>query len=145
MLLDTPLKYDEPFEVNLCKSCTACIDACPTKALSEYKLDATKCISYLTTEYKEDFDPTQMKQLNDWVYGCDICQQVCPWNKTKQQNPQIKLFSPRNEIKEYTLNDWSNIDIQQFREIFKKSPIGRIKLHRFKRNVGTVIQSQSID
>ncbi len=138
LLLDIPLGYDKPFINDLCGSCTACIDACPTNALSEYHLDATKCISYLTVEYKNDFSVSQKKQLNDWVYGCDICQQVCPWNIKKQQYSSEDLFYPIQEIREYSLLDWLKIDDISFKKIFKDSPVKRIKYNRFKRNVSTV-------
>lgn len=146
LLLDIPLDYDKPFTKDLCGSCTICIDACPTNALSEYQLDATKCISYLTVEHKDDFDASQKSQLNSWVYGCDICQQVCPWNIKKQQCSSEDLFNTKHEIRDYSLSDWLNIDDNSFKTIFKDSPIKRIKYNRFKRNVSTVKQvSSSID
>jgi len=135
LLLDIPLDYDQPFTKDLCGTCTACIDACPTKALSEYQLDATKCISYLTVEYKSEFDTDQKSKLNGWIYGCDICQQVCPWNKTKQKYTDEDSFEPMREIGEYSLIDWLKIDDNTFKKIFKDSPIERIKYDRFMRNV----------
>ncbi len=135
LLLDITLKYDVPFTKDLCGSCTACIDACPTKALSEYQLDATKCISYLTVEYKGEFNIAQKSKLNNWIYGCDICQQVCPWNKKKQKYTDEDSFKPIQEIGKYSYEDWLNIDENSFRNIFKDSPIRRIKYDRFRRNV----------
>ena len=79
IIIDLDLEYDAPFEQDLCGSCTACIDACPTKALVEYELDANKCISYLTIEHRGDF-LDGYDDLDGWIYGCDICQEVCPWN-----------------------------------------------------------------
>jgi len=140
LLLDIPLKYDNPFTTDLCGSCTACIDACPTKALSEYQLDTTKCISYLTVEYKSNFDASQKSQLNGWVYGCDICQQVCPWNIKKQQYSNEDLFNAKHKIREYSLADWIKINESSFKTIFKDSPIKRIKINRFKRNISAVKQ-----
>jgi len=146
LLLDTPLDFDEPFKTDLCGSCTACIDACPTQALSEYQLDATKCISYLTAEYKLDFSITQKNSINRWVYGCDICQQVCPWNKKKQQYTNEDLFKPIREVREYTLSDWLNLEEDKFNDIFDNSPIRRIKYNRFMRNISSIIDlSNGID
>ena len=145
LLLDIPLEYDQPIETDLCKTCTACIDACPTNAITEYQLDATKCISYLTTEYKDEFDLIQKDQVNRWIYGCDICQQACPWNKARQKYSEEEQFAPKKEIRFFSAKDWMRIDAQQFNKIFNNSPIGRIKHHRFNRNIDAVIKSQSID
>ena len=146
LLLDIPLDYDVPFTKDLCGNCTACIDACPTKALAEYQLDATKCISYLTAEYKNEFDIDQKSKLSNWIYGCDICQQVCPWNKKKQRHTDEDSFKPIREIKEYSQTDWLNIDDNLFRNIFKDSPVKRIKYDRFRRNISASNQSShSID
>ncbi len=141
LLLDIPLEYDNPFQTDLCGSCTACIDACPTKALSEYQLDATKCISYLTVEYKSEFDIDQKSKLKNWIYGCDICQQVCPWNKKKQNYTDEDSFKPIREIVEYSYTDWSNVDDNSFNNIFKDSPVKRIKYDRFRRNVAASKQA----
>ena len=138
ILLDIPLEYDMPFEINLCGSCTACIDACPTNALTDYQLDATKCISYLTVEYKENFNSSQKKQLNSWIYGCDICQQVCPWNKKQQQESTEKSFQPISQIYEYSKTNWEKLTENSFKDIFNDSPIKRIKYNRFKRNIAAI-------
>jgi len=135
LLLDIPLGYDRPFTKDLCGTCTACIDACPTNALTEYQLDATKCISYLTVEYNNDLDSSQKRNLNGWIYGCDICQQVCPWNIKKQQYSGEDRFYPKSEINEYSLADWLKINEISFKKIFHDSPVKRIKYDRFKRNV----------
>lgn len=141
LLLDVPLEYDKPFQTDLCGTCTACIDACPTKALSEYQLDATKCISYLTIEYRGKFDTAQKSKLNGWIYGCDICQQVCPWNKKKQKYTDEDSFKPIQEIGEYSYTDWLNIDDNSFRNIFRDSPVKRIKYYRFMRNISAATRS----
>jgi len=146
LLLDIPLEYDNPFTTDLCGSCTACIDACPTNALSEYKMNATKCISYLTVEYKKDFNSIEKNQLNGWLYGCDICQLVCPWNIKKQQYSSEDSFYPKREVREYSLVDWLKIDDVSFKEIFKDSTVKRIKYNRFKRNISAVKQTSiSVD
>ncbi len=146
LLLDISLEYDEPFITDLCGSCTICIDACPTNALSEYQLDATRCISYLTVEYKGEFDVAQKNKLNGWIYGCDICQQVCPWNKKRQKHTNEDSFKPIREIRKYSLADWQKIDDNSFKKIFRDSPAKRIKYDRFMRNVSASNQSSnSID
>jgi len=141
ILLDITLKYDEPFNKNLCGDCHACIDACPTNALTEYKLDATKCISYLTVESKEKFSDRQKSALNGWLYGCDECQKVCPWNVKNQSYSNEKSFSMLPEIEQNTLADWMKIDEKEFNRIFANSTIKRLKYHRFRRNVEAVYQS----
>jgi len=141
ILLDLDLDYDEPFAKDLCGSCTACIDACTVNALSEYELDASKCISYQTVEYKDEF--TDENKLNGWIYGCDTCQQVCPWNIKYQRLSNEEAFKPNNEIKDYSLNDWMAVDESKFKNIFKNSPVKRIKHHRFMRNLAHVKESNS--
>lgn len=141
LLLNIALDYDEPFTKDLCVNCTACIDACPTNALSEYQLDATKCISYLTVEYKGEFDIAQKSKLNNWIYGCDICQQVCPWNKKKQKYTSEDPFKPIREIRDYSTADWLGIDDNLFNTIFKNSPVKRIKYNRFMRNISAATRS----
>jgi len=141
LLLDIPLEYDESFITDLCGSCTACIDACPTNALSEYQLDATRCISYLTVEYKSEYSVAEKSKLNGWVYGCDICQQVCPWNRKKQKHTSEYSFEPIREIREYSLADWLKIDNKSFKNIFRDSSAIRIKYNRFMRNVYALNQS----
>lgn len=142
LLLDIDLEYDEPFIKDLCGSCTACIDACSVNALSEYGLDASKCISYQTVEYKNDFDDGN--ELNGWVYGCDTCQQVCPWNIKKETFSNEESFEPRKEIMNYSLDDWMTVDESNFIDIFKSSPVKRIKHNRFMRNVNYVKESSSL-
>lgn len=144
LLLDIPLEYDEPFVEDLCGNCTACIDACSVDALSDYQLDASKCISYLTVEYKADFDDSQKNNLNGWIYGCDMCQQICPWNKRTKQSSNEKFFEPIKQIQNYTLNDWSEIDRETFDQIFGSTPVERLKHGRFIRNVEAVKESRHI-
>ena len=141
LLLDIPLEYDEPFSKNLCGDCDACIDVCPTNALTEYKLDATKCISYLNIETRNEFSNKQKSELDGWIYGCDECQKVCPWNMKNHCYSNEKSFSMLSEIKQNTLADWMEIDEQEFNRIFENSPIKRLKYHRFRRNMETVYQS----
>lgn len=144
LLLAIQLDYDEPYTYDLCGNCTACVDACPVNALTEYQLDATKCISYLTVEYKSDFNEDQKNNLNGWIYGCDNCQQVCPWNKKEITISREEAFQPIHEVRHYSLNDWANLDNDSFKQLFKNSPVKRIKHQRFLRNVKAVQESRNL-
>ena len=137
IIIDLDLEYDEPFIKDLCGSCTACIDACPTKALNEYELDAGKCISYLTIEHRGEFLDGN-DNLDGWIYGCDICQEVCPWNISFSEINKEEYFEPRAEIKNKTDQDWINIDQLEFSTTFKNSSAKRTKLSGLKRNIKNV-------
>ena len=131
IILDLDLVYDSEV-TDHCGSCTACIDSCPTDAIYEpYKLDATKCISYLTIELKDKISNEFKGQLNDWIFGCDICQDVCPWNKFSI-NHEEPLFNPRSEILEYSKNQWKELTNEIFDSIFKLSPVKRTKFKGLK-------------
>lgn len=134
IILNIPLEYDRPFIDDLCGTCTACIDDCPPGALSEYEIDSKKCISYQTIEHRGDFDEPSI-DLDSWIYGCDICQEVCPWNKKFAKITEEKSFYPRNEIIEYSDGDWKQLNEDQFRKIFKDSPAKRAKHSGLKRNI----------
>ena len=134
IILNIPLEYDKPFIDDLCGTCTACIDDCPPGALSEYEIDSKKCISYQTIEHRGDFDEPSI-DLDSWIYGCDICQEVCPWNKKFAKITDEKSFYPRNEIIEYSDGDWKQLNEDQFRKIFKDSPAKRTKHSGLKRNI----------
>ena len=134
IILNIPLEYDKPFIDDLCGTCTACIDDCPPGALSEYEIDSKKCISYQTIEHRGDFDEPSI-DLDSWIYGCDICQEVCPWNKKFAKITKEKSFYPRNEIIEYSDGDWKQLNEDQFRKIFKDSPAKRTKHSGLKRNI----------
>ena len=131
-----------PFEQDLCGTCTACIDECPTDALTQYMLDSSKCISYLTIEHRGDFEDEKSKNLDGWIYGCDICQQVCPWNIKFSQISNEKEFYSRKEIKRRDIEDWDKMTEDEFRVIFKKSPIKRTKYSGLKRNIETVLNKK---
>ncbi len=130
------LNLDEDFPtLNHCGTCTKCIDHCPTQAIYEpYKVDASKCISYFTIELKEEIPKTFKGKFDDWVFGCDICQDVCPWNRFSIMNKE-KKFKAKKEIIEFEKKDWEEITEEVFKEIFKKSAIKRTKFSGFKRNV----------
>ena len=134
ILLDIPLVYNKPFDDDLCGSCTACIDACPTQALEPYILDSRKCISYLSIEHRGEF-PKENNKLHDWIYGCDICQDVCPWNNKYSVVTTDPSFQPRDGILYATNRDWNEIDEDGFRTLFKKSPVKRTKFVGLKRNI----------
>ena len=136
ILLDFKLEYNEPFSFDLCGSCTKCIDDCPTDAIvDEYVLDSNKCISYLTIEKRDDIPDDFKDKLNNWIYGCDICQQVCPWNKKFSVKSLDNNFQIRDEIKNKTKRDWDNLNEEEYRRTFKKSAIKRTKFSGLKRNI----------
>ncbi len=134
LIIDLDLEYDTPV-TDHCGSCTACIDACPTQAIVEpYKVDGSKCISYFTIELKEAI-PTSVKgSFDDWMFGCDVCQDVCPWNRfsTSHKEP---LFDPNPKLLSYTKKDWEEITQEVFSEIFKKSAVKRTKYSGLQRNI----------
>jgi len=138
LILDIDLDYDAPFIDDLCGSCTACIDACPTQALNEYQIDAGKCISYLTIEHRGDL-PADQNNLHGWVYGCDICQDVCPWNEKFSETSDISEFKPRPEILNWTNEDWQNLDEDGFRKLFRGSAVKRTKYVGLKRNIENIL------
>ncbi|MEK6565358.1 MAG: tRNA epoxyqueuosine(34) reductase QueG [Bacteroidota bacterium] len=137
IILDKELQYDQPIE-DFCGSCTACIDACPTGAITEpYVLDSNKCISYLTIEHHGDIPLAP--QFENWIYGCDICQDVCPWNKFQQETNE-STFTPREHNRNPSLAELESITEKEFQERFRKSPIKRTKHRGFVRNVKAVQQ-----
>ena len=134
LILDIDLEPDQMFDEDLCGSCTACLDACPTHALTEYKIESEKCISYKTIEYRGDFSK-ENEDLNGWIYGCDICQDVCPWNNKFSRKSNLKEFLPKKEIVDWSTDDWKNLDEESFKKIFKGSAVKRTKFTGLKRNI----------
>lgn len=132
IICDLELEADGPIK-DYCGTCTACVEACPTDAIYEpYKVDGSKCISYLTIELKDKI-PSEFKgKMEDWVFGCDICQDVCPWNSFAKPH-KTPEFLANQSLKEF--KDWQEITQEVFSEIFKKSPIKRTKLEGLKRNI----------
>ena len=132
IICDLELETDGPIK-DYCGTCTACIDACPTDAIAEpYFVDGSKCISYLTIELKENIPDEFKGKMQNWVFGCDICQDVCPWNRFSKSH-KTPEFIPGEELK--NKKDWEEITEEIFKEIFKNSPIKRTKFEGFKRNV----------
>ena len=134
LIVDLELEYDSPV-TDHCGSCTACIDACPTQAIVEpYKVDGSKCISYFTIELKEALPNSVKGQFEDWMFGCDICQDVCPWNKFSKPHNE-PLFNPHPELLEMDKKDWEELTKETFDKIFKKSAVKRTKFVGLNRNI----------
>lgn len=134
LIVDIELEYDTPV-TDHCGSCTACIDACPTEAITEpYVVDGSKCISYFTIELKEQIPTEFSGKFDDWIFGCDICQDVCPWNRFSKSHNE-PLFNPHPKLLEMSREDWEEITEDVFREIFKKSAVKRTKFSGLKRNI----------
>lgn len=134
LILDLDLEYDYA-TTDHCGSCTACIDACPTEAIvAPYVVDGSKCISYFTIELKENI-PQEMKgKFDDWAFGCDTCQDVCPWNRFSKAHSE-PLFNPNPDVMAMSRKEWIEITEETFRVVFKNSPIKRTKFDGLKRNV----------
>jgi len=134
LILDLELDYDLP-TTDHCGSCTACIDACPTEALIEpYQIDGSKCISYLTIELKDSI-PTEFKnKMDNWAFGCDVCQTVCPWNRFSKPHSE-PAFEPPNELLNLSKKDWEEMTEEVFDTVFKNSAVMRTKYEGLKRNI----------
>ena len=134
LIIDLELEYDYA-TTDHCGTCTACIDACPTEAIvAPYIVDGSKCISYFTIELKENI-PSEMKgKLDDWAFGCDICQDVCPWNKFSKPHNE-PLFNPNPELLSMSKKDWEEITEETFKVVFKNSPLKRTKFEGIKKNI----------
>ena len=134
LIIDLDLEYDNS-TTDHCGSCTACIDACPTEAIvAPFVVDGSKCISYFTIELKENI-PQEMKgKLDDWIFGCDVCQDVCPWNKYSKPHNE-PLLNPNPKFLSYTKKDWEEITEETFKIVFENSAVKRTKYAGLKRNV----------
>ncbi|KAF2079736.1 tRNA epoxyqueuosine(34) reductase QueG [Flavobacterium sharifuzzamanii] len=134
LIIDLELEYDHAV-TDHCGTCTACIDACPTQAIvAPYIVDGSKCISYYTIELKENL-PEEMKgKFDEWMFGCDTCQDVCPWNRFSKPHSE-PLFNPNPDLLSFTKKDWLEITEETFRTVFKNSPIKRTKFDGLKRNI----------
>ena len=136
LITDLELHYDDPFIKDFCGTCTKCIDACPTDAILPDKVvDGSKCISYFTIELKEMLIPGEMKgKFDNWMFGCDTCQDVCPWNRFSHPNQEIN-FIPLPEILNLSTKEWQEITEDGFRKIFNNSPLRRSKFKGIQRNL----------
>lgn len=139
----TELEFDYPKLISdHCGKCNKCIDACPTNAITPYKVDARKCISYWTIESKEDeIEKNISKNQNNWIFGCDICQEVCPWNNHRVPLTQDPSFLPRNNKSELELKSILNMQEEEFSIRFQNSPIKRPKLKGMKRNAKSIVNN----
>jgi epoxyqueuosine reductase len=135
IIIDLDLEYDNPV-TDHCGTCTACVDACPTEAILPNKVvDGSKCISYFTIELQDEILPNEVKgNFNDWAFGCDICQVVCPWNRFSLAHNEPK-FKPNDKLINYSKNEWKELTEEIFQEVFKKSPVKRTKFKGLKRNI----------
>lgn len=134
IICDLHLEYDTP-TTDHCGKCRKCIDACPTGAIIEDKVvDGSKCISYATIELKNELPSFFKDKMEDWMFGCDICQDVCPWNRFSKPHSQPR-FMPNNFLKTFNKKDWENLTPELFSEIFRKSPVKRTKFSGLMRNI----------
>lgn len=135
LITDLELEYDQPMGGNYCGDCSRCMDACPTAAITDIRVvDANKCISYLTIENKTEIPGHFAGKYEKWIFGCDICQQVCPWNRfTTPHNEPV--FEPHPALFQLTKSEWETMDNEQFNTFFKKSPVKRAKFAGLKRNI----------
>jgi len=136
LIVDLPLIYDDPFAKDYCGSCTKCIDACPTDAiLPDKTIAGNKCISYFTIELKDAIIPSEMKgKFDNWMFGCDTCQDVCPWNRFSKQHAEPG-FTPNTAIETFGLQEWNNLTKEGFKNVFKSSPLQRSKFEGITRNL----------
>ncbi|MBC7425026.1 MAG: tRNA epoxyqueuosine(34) reductase QueG [Bacteroidia bacterium] len=143
LILDIDLDADQPFAKDYCGTCNACVEACPTAAILPNKtLYASRCISYLTIELKEAIPDEFKNNMNGWIYGCDICQDVCPWNRFGKPNNEPK-FQVNEKLPSFTKEDWREITEDIFQDLFKDSPITRAGFKGLKRNIDFVTESES--
>lgn len=134
LIVDLPLAYDAP-TTDHCGSCTACLDACPTQAIiAPYVVDGSKCISYYTIELKENIPQEAQGKMDDWIFGCDVCQEVCPWNRFSKPHRE-KAFEPHPDLLKMTRKDWQEITLETFQKVFKNSAVKRTKFEGLKKNL----------
>lgn len=135
LIIDLDCQYDQAVERDYCGTCTRCIDACPTDAIVDaHLLDASKCISYLTIELKDAIPSSFKGQMDNWAFGCDICQDVCPWNRFSKPH-QEPAFEPQADLLDMSSGDWHEMTEEVFRKVFKKSAVKRTKYSGLQRNL----------
>ncbi len=136
LITDLHLQEDDAYAKDYCGSCTRCIDSCPTDAILPDKVvDGSKCISYFTIELKDALIPDKMKgQFDNWAFGCDVCQDVCPWNRFSSPH-KVEEFEPVSAIVNFNAKDWDELTEEKFKIVFKNSPIKRAKFSGIKRNL----------
>jgi epoxyqueuosine reductase len=136
LIVDLELEYDDPFAKDYCGSCRKCIEACPTGAITDSKvINGSQCISYYTIELKDMLLPDDKKgQFADWMFGCDVCQDVCPWNRFAKPTRETG-FAPIPEILNFTTKEWESLTEEAFKQIFRHSPMKRAKYQGIQRNI----------
>jgi epoxyqueuosine reductase len=145
LITDLELEYDDPFVRDYCGSCTRCIDACPTDAIGDNKVvDGSKCISYYTIELKEMLIPSEMQgKFNDWMFGCDVCQDVCPWNRFATPTTEA-AFTPIPGVLNFSTKEWEELTEESFKKIFRNSSLRRSKFQGIKRNLSFLAKRPGI-
>ncbi|MDO3643355.1 tRNA epoxyqueuosine(34) reductase QueG [Mucilaginibacter sp. L3T2-6] len=135
LIVDIELEYDIAPTADHCGTCSRCIDACPTEAIvAPYVVDGSRCISYLTIELKNEIPQEFTGRMDNWMFGCDVCQDVCPWNKFSVLHNE-PAFMPHNELLSMSKNDWQELTEDVFQKVFKNSPVKRTKFNGLKRNI----------
>jgi len=142
LIIDVVVTPDPPMVKDYCGTCTKCIDACPTDAIVKPGVvDGSKCISYYTIELKEQIPSEAKGKFQDWIFGCDICQDVCPWNRFSKPH-QEERFEPKEDLSSFSKKDWEEITSEIFSKVFSKSAVKRTKFEGFKRNINFVRNSK---
>ncbi len=136
LIIDLPLEADGPVK-DYCGSCTRCIDACPTAAITPYEVDGSKCISHYTIELKEQIPKNESHKFENWLFGCDICQEVCPWNRFAQRHAEPR-FEPVSGLLQMSKNDWQELTEEVFGNLFRKSPLQRTGYPKLKENFSLI-------
>jgi epoxyqueuosine reductase len=135
LIVDAELAYDIAPTTDYCGTCTRCIDACPTEAIvAPYVVDGSRCISYLTIELKNNIPEEFKGKTDNWMFGCDVCQNVCPWNRFSTNHTE-PAFTPNTELLGMTQREWQEITQETFQQVFRKSPVKRTKYSGLKRNI----------
>jgi len=142
LIVDLELIYDEPVSSH-CGTCTKCIDACPTGAISVdgYELDASKCISYLTIEKKDEIPVEFEDKMENYIFGCDICQEVCPWNRSADEHNESD-FEPKEGFLSMRKEDWAELTEEKYKELFYGTPVVRVKYQGLKRNIDFILKGK---
>ena len=134
IITDIELEYDKSFGGNYCGDCSRCIDACPTGAITDFKIDANRCISYLTIELKDEFSPALKDIYKNWIFGCDICQDICPWNRFSTAGNESS-FNPLPDLFELRATEWEQMEEEIFKQMFRHSALKRTKISGLRRNI----------
>jgi epoxyqueuosine reductase len=143
LVLNIDLQYDKPFTEDLCGNCRLCLEACPTNAITEdRKIDARKCISWLTVENKNEIPEEFIEKMGNRIFGCDVCQDVCPWNKSVKPN-NIREFIISPELLEMSGEEWISLTREKYQELFSQSSVRRVKYERLKRNIMAILKNIS--